>query len=198
VDCAINLVVALSGIDEDRVVAWFDGVAVTGRPFTQPQAEQLGHIILERRWFRLLDRIKDSAVSRPELRATLGIGASMLSPITRWSMGISDVGVDDKWESFARIAADLYPAGPDQNAVWERCGGKDADLPRFATGQSAWRTVTQLVRRGRGPLARDLIAEMIKDYPNNADLRFVAGDKDITVEVLSDAGPRGGPWWRWW
>jgi hypothetical protein len=95
----------------------------------------------------------------------------------------SDLSVptaSEKWESFASVAAKLYPSGPDHDELWSRAGGRNSDLPKVGTGGSIWRTVIGQMRNGRGPSPAWLLREMRQDYRSNEELRFLANDRDIT------------------
>ncbi len=82
----------------------------------------------------------------------------------------------EKWDSFAWLAADLYPMGPDQDALWSRAGGRDSDLRHLGRGNERWRDALRGIQNGRPPRVSKLIAEMRTDYPQNANLRMLAGD----------------------
>lgn len=121
-------------------------------------------------------RVRDRVFGVPELRAVLRVCVSMLSLFSHWSLGLSTITVDEKWESFAKVAADLYPSGPDHDGLWERCGGRNSQLPRHVTGENAWRAALALVRRGTDVRPGTLVKEMQNDFSSNPDLRFIASD----------------------
>ena len=172
----LNLIASLTELPEQRAIGWFDRLGGPASRLTQQQAERLGRIILERHWAALLVRVRDRVFSVPELRAVLRVCVSMLSLLSRWSLGLSTITVDEKWESFAKVAADLYPSGPDHDGLWERCGGRNSQLPRHVTGENAWRAALALVRRGTDVRPGTLVKEMRNDFSSNPDLRFIASD----------------------
>lgn len=55
--------------------------------------------------------------------------------------------------SCAPVADELYPGGPDDEGLWERAGGDDADLSTKEAGRTRWRTALRNVRNGKGPSA---------------------------------------------
>ncbi|KJS35250.1 MAG: hypothetical protein VR70_16260 [Rhodospirillaceae bacterium BRH_c57] len=177
---ALNIIASLENLSEDRVLQWFNAPPASASSFTHLQAEQLGSIILKRRWLTLLNRVVDRAHAQPALKATVRICAAMLPTYSRWLLNLSPVSADEKWDGLAALAAELYPEGPEQRDLWERSGGKDSDLLRRVTGAEMWRSALRLVRNGSGPSVKRLLAEMRTDYGNNPDLRIIAADQDIT------------------
>ncbi len=176
---ALNLIALLHGLDEDRVTRWFDRQLLRPGRLDQQEAVRLGNIILDRRWSSLLGRVVGQVHRHAELRATLRICSAMLPVLTRWGLGISNLSLEEKWEGFATVAADLYPSGPGDRDVWERAGGRPSELLVSATGAHAWRHALRLVQRGDGPRSSRLIGEMQRDFRNNPDLRFIAQDRDV-------------------
>lgn len=178
---ALNVVASLENLAEDRAVRWFNDQAIKTPGPNHQQAQLLGNIILARNWSTLLYRVRDYAHRHNELQATLRVCASMFPAWSRWLMGLSPISVDEKWDSFSGIAADLYPSGPDQRDLWERAGGSNSDLLSHSTGGDNWRHALRIVRRGAGPVASTLLAEMQKDFKGNPDLRFIAADADVAA-----------------
>ena len=73
---------------------------------------------------------------------------------------------------FEDLAAELYPRGPDDEDLWQRAGGKDADLKQREDGRERWRQAVRKVRNGRGPHPTVLLDRMLKDYPGNESIRY--------------------------
>lgn len=177
---ALNLIASLPGLREERAVDWFDDLSMNGKHLTEQQAQLLGRIILDRRWGLLLLRVKNRFISgATRLRATLRVCVSMLPVLSRWVLGLGSLTLDEKWESFAKVAADLYPSGPDHDDLWERCGGRNSHLPRRISGESAWRSAFAMVRKGTDVRIDVLVKEMQNDFPSNPNLRFIAHDRDF-------------------
>jgi len=176
---ALNIIASLDRLPQERALVWFRDQAKAGS-FTIHDAELLGRIILDRRWSTLLDRVRDRVWLQREFMPALRVCATMLLPITRWMLGLSPISVEEKWEGLAALASDLYPGGPEERDLWERSGGRNSALLRRTTGAEIWRAALRAVRRGDGPQITILLAEMLKDYKNNRDLRFMVNDTDIT------------------
>lgn len=70
------------------------------------------------------------------------------------------------------IARKLYPAGPQQDALWERAGGDPSRLNLDGSGATRWWHAVQLVENGGGGSVtfETLISQMRSDYIDNDDL----------------------------
>jgi hypothetical protein len=77
------------------------------------------------------------------------------------------------------LAAELYPTGPNHDELWDRAGGRDADLQTYGSGQSRWRNAIAQIRRGKGPRLGRLIGEMRRDFPSNDQVGFLANDPEF-------------------
>ena len=108
----------------------------------------------------------------------------MLDFWERILLGLTPVSESEKWKVFQTLAAELYPGGPDDDGLWERAGGKDADLSPMTydlssrgAGRTRWQEAMRNVRNGRGPKASALLAAMMVDFPNNERIPHLAGDR---------------------
>lgn len=80
----------------------------------------------------------------------------------------------DVWDEVRRLVCELYPAGPDQNQLWDRAGGSLATLNLRQNGSSAWYAALRLLRQGGGGPSitlASLVNEIASDFPNNATVR---------------------------
>ncbi|PRY19984.1 effector-associated domain EAD1-containing protein [Pseudosporangium ferrugineum] len=156
-------------------------VARRGR-FSREDAIGLAILIVDRRWKRAAETVVDLAATRSDLRLVAGRVAQLFNPLERLRrlMGISD-GVDDFTtaddfrDAVHDIAVDLYAEGPTVGGLWERAGGRDADLPKARTGRLRWGLALHAVMQGQrgAPKMKDLLDEMVIDYPKNRDLHAV-------------------------
>jgi hypothetical protein len=96
--------------------------------------------------------------------------------VDRWFLGLSPVSASEKWDVLTELAAQLFPNGPDQDALWERSGGRDADLRHQGTGKERWRGAIRDIQNGRQPRVSRLIQQMRADFPENPNLRLMADD----------------------
>jgi adenosylhomocysteine nucleosidase len=73
---------------------------------------------------------------------------------------------------FVSVARKLYPAGPEQDALWERAGGDPSRLNREGAGATRWWHAIQLLENGGGGgiTLDSLLDQMRADYTNNDDL----------------------------
>lgn len=176
VGVGVQVIGALSGFAEYRFRAFLSKAVARTRPLSVADAEAVGHLILGRRWRSVVsDMLLWLKSGRDDIRPALRVCESLLSWLERWANDISAISPAEKWESLEEVMAGLYPRGPDQDGIWERSGGHDADLVQGGSGRERWRTVLEKIRRGgKGPRIADLLREMQNDYPGNESLRFLA------------------------
>lgn len=177
----VQIAAALPSLSETTFTEWVQSTLSAWPTLNPGEAELLGGLVSERHWQRtlalLLDRYRHG---RSDLKPALRSAANLLSLWDKWTEGLFTPTLEEKWDSFASVAADLYPHGPGQRELWERAGGKTADLPKDGTGGSLWRSALFLVRKGGRPASAALLHEMRHDFTANAELRFLAQDHDIT------------------
>lgn len=183
VSAADRILSALTGYGEDRFVKILQDFAASRHRLSANDAEELGRILLQRRWARAVDSIADHVKrGREDLKLTLRICHTMVSIFTRWSLGIAPINTNEKWQMLEDIAADLYPGGPDVDRLWERAGGRNSDLQVAGNGRSRWRDALHQVRHGKEPRPDRLINEMCKDYPGNSQLRYIAVQGKLRID----------------
>lgn len=92
-------------------------------------------------------------------------------------LGMSSVfqGVSATVGRAERILAagrELYPAGPQQDGLWERAGGDASRLTYDGSGSTRWWNAIRLIEKGGGGnITMDsLVAQMRLDYRGNAGL----------------------------
>lgn len=175
-----GIVAALSGYDEPRFIGQLGGLVAARRPLATSEAEALGRLVLERRWKRAVDDLVDLVrTGRNDLKPALNVCHAMISIFTRWSLGLSSISYEQKWQVLGELATDLYPSGPDHNELWSRAGGRNADLQSYGSGDGRWRDALEHMRRGQGPRAERVLGEMARDFPWNEHLRYLAADPDF-------------------
>lgn len=78
----------------------------------------------------------------------------------------------DRIARFVSVARKLYPAGPQQDALWERAGGDPSRLNLEGAGATRWWHAIQLLENGGGGTITfaTLLTQMRADYINNDDL----------------------------
>jgi len=177
----VRIAAALPSLDQLIFTAWVQSSMALWPALTTGDAELLGGLIAERRWGQCLSLLLDRyRAGRRDLKPTLRSAANLLSFWDKWTEGLFTPTADEKWESFVGVASELYPHGPGQRELWERAGGKTAELPKGGTGGSLWRSAMFLVRKGGRPSSAALLREMRRDFAANPELRFLAQDADIT------------------
>lgn len=175
----VQVVTALSTFDEARFRRWVDTTIQRTRPLPPTDAEAVGRLVEERRWYNVVDDLLCNLRSgRNDVRPALRACVSLVGFFDRWFLGLTQVTSAKKWDSLLELAADLYPNGPDQEGLWERSGGRNADL-WGGNGRSRWRGALREIRRGKGPRVEKLLREMQSDYAANAGLRFLSEDREF-------------------
>ena len=108
-----------------------------------------------------------------DVRDELRVCSSLLDFFTTFRLGLRPLAEDEKVEWLEVIAVQLYPNGPEQEHLWDRAGGHDADLSYQGSGRSRWHDALKKARFGRGPSLAKLTLSMLSDYPDNEELRFL-------------------------
>ncbi|GAB3857100.1 hypothetical protein GCM10028822_30260 [Hymenobacter terrigena] len=69
------------------------------------------------------------------------------------------------------VASELYPSGIQTGSIWERAGGRVADIAVSQNGRAQWQEAARWLRTGgRGGTFATLLEEMMQDYPDNPAL----------------------------
>ena len=191
VGIAVRIVAALSRYDRQRFLQLLGTLTSRTTSLASPDAESIGRLVLQRRWddaaAYLLGQFKSG---RRDLKPALRTCSAMLNRWDRFFYALVPISEYDKWEAFQELAAELYPGGPDDDGLWDRAGGDDADLLAGRDGRTRWRDALRKVRYGKGPIPSALLARMMEDFPNNERIPHLAGDPvfaDTVADDLRDA-----------
>ena len=85
--------------------------------------------MLERRWEDVAAYLRGQLrFGRRDLKPALRACCDMLDWWDRFMFGLVPISEFEKWEAFQNLAVELYPGGPDEDGLWVRAGGADADL----------------------------------------------------------------------
>lgn len=180
-DCPIpsglRVIAALPSLDDARFRRWVGGVVRKHDPLSRQSAELLGRAIVGRGRRAIVDDlIVLQRSGRSDLNPALRVCHDLIGFWDRLFLNLSPISDADKWESFAHLAADLYPSGPDHEGLWERAGGRGSDLSHGGSGIGRWRDAVRSIQRGKPPSVHRLIREMRRDYEANGHLRLLADD----------------------
>jgi hypothetical protein len=168
----IRVVSALAQFDENRFLACLEVLFTSRVKLTATDAKALGHLIRQRRWHRVVDRLMQLARSgRDEAKPVLSACIEMVGWLNRLIIGISPPSLETSWLALEDLASQLYPSGPDHDELWSRSGGKPADLQKDGSGNARWHDALSQIKRGKDPKIDNLLAEMVREFPNNDDLR---------------------------
>ena len=173
----VRIVSVLGGYREHRFLGLIDNILLRTNRLTTLDAEAIGHLVLHRRWRRAMrDAVHRHNFGRDDLRPTLQRCYDMLGFWDRLTIGLTPLSESDKWQALESLAAELYPRGPDDLGLWERSGGRDADLLPSGDGRTRWRRALWGMRRGMVPSPSALLAAMLSDYPSNERLDQLVGN----------------------
>ena len=168
--------VILSEFSELRLIRWLDVWSKSRNVLSTPEAEALGHLILRRNWNRAADTLFKLRSSRSDILPSLRLCADLLGVINRWKVRLSSRSAQDDWDCLEAVAVDLYPEGPDQEELWSRAGGRNADLQYGGSGRGRWHHALTQMKNGKGPHVRNLLREMRCEYSSNELLRELEND----------------------
>ena len=173
----VGIVAALDGYQEHRFLELLNSIVSQTTFLTASDAAAIGRLILDREWQRGAgDVVKRYRYGRQDLRPVLRTCHDMLGFWDQFTLGLTPVSESEKWQALESLAAELYPGGPDDDGLWERSGGRDADLPSKGSGVERWRRGIRYMRQGKRPAAAALLARMMEDFPNNQHLVHLAAD----------------------
>jgi hypothetical protein len=80
------------------------------------------------------------------------------------------------WRQLEEILAELYPAGPVDQAIWTRAGGDLSRLRLNGTGRANWFGALRTLRQGGGGSAirkESLIKTALDDFPHHPELAAI-------------------------
>jgi hypothetical protein len=83
----------------------------------------------------------------------------------------------DRWRDIEQIMADLYPAGPADQSMWERAGGDLSRLNLSGNGRANWFAALRTLKRGGGGSGisvKSLIDTALDDFPHQSELKALA------------------------
>ena len=184
IGAVVGIVSVLDGYDERRFLRLIDDMTLHTSSLTRADAEAIGRLILEREWENAAaDIVGRYKIGRRDLRPTLSTCRRMIGFWDRYTLDLEAVPKSEKWQFLESLATELYPGGPDDQGLWERAGGKDADLPSKSDGRTRWGKAMRDMRNGRGPAPSALLADMKEDFPNNEQIGRLVKDPAFLGDV---------------
>lgn len=173
----LRLVDALGALDANRFRTWLLTAVRSTRPLPSADADLIGRALAARRQRDIVSEfLALYRGGRSDLAPALRHCLDLIGFWDRMFLDLSSVSSAEKWNSLVGLAAELYPKGPDQDALWSRGGGRDSDLRHHGTGKERWHSALRDIQNGRPPRISKLIGEMRVDYPQNSNLKMLAGD----------------------
>lgn len=173
----LRLVDALGDLDANTFRMWALTAVRSTNPLASLDAELIGRALAVRRRRDIVsDLLTLYRSGRRDLEPTLRHSLDLIGFWDRMFLNLAPVSSAEKWESLIELSAELYPKGPDQDALWSRAGGRDSDLSHSGTGKARWHSALRSIQNGRLPRVSKLVGEMCVDYPSNVNLRTLAND----------------------
>ncbi|MBB5052800.1 hypothetical protein HNQ36_002774 [Afipia massiliensis] len=90
---------------------------------------------------------------------------------------ITSVASEEWWSEFEQVAVKLYPRGPEEQDVWSRAGADVSILRPGLNGKGAWHSALRQMRLGGGGDQLRLLQAIRSDFPANADLDRLDGER---------------------
>nr|WP_240982584.1 effector-associated domain EAD1-containing protein [Streptomyces sp. S3(2020)] len=180
----VGIVTALPTFDEYRFRRWLRAALSHGQRIPPSTWEAIGDLALDRHWKHTADELTGMLrQGRDDVRPALRACLPMIGLLDRWRLKLSAISPAERWKALEDLAAELYPAGPNDQELWERAGGRTADLDQRGSGRTRWHQALQRIEHGIGnPHLKQLLNEMRNDYPANQPLRFFADNQEFTNE----------------
>ena len=198
ISAVVGIVSVLDGYDERRFLGLIDNMTLRTSSLTRSDAEAIGRLILEREWENAAaDIVGRYETGRQDLRPALSTCYGMIGFWDRYTLNLEAVSESEKWQFLESLVTELYPGGPDDQGLWERAGGKDADLPSKGDGRMRWGKAMRDMRNGKGPTPSALLADMMVDFPNNEQIGHLArdpaflGEPRVARKVKERRGTKG-------
>lgn len=189
----LDVINSLGGLDDAWLHRWVLDAVRENNPILETDADLLGRTLSSRALrYAVDDIIAIYRAGRKDVEPALRHCIGLIGFFDRLLLGISPPSSDEKWLMLIELAAELLPNGPDQDALWERAGGRTADLLNHGTGQERWRHAIRAMQSGRSPRAPKLIQQLQVDFPANNKLRLLAADPQFQDQI----SPRSSSW-RW-
>ena len=175
IDIAIQIIAALDRYDEHRFSCLLQSVISGSYSLSLRDAEEIGCLVSERRWDTVAgDLLARYRSGRRDLEPALRACRSLFDTWTQIRLGLTPLSEKEKWKVFEDLATELYSDGPDSEELWQRAGGKNADLKHRGSGRERWHQALRQIRNGKGPPPTVLLDRMLKDYPGNEGIRYFA------------------------
>ncbi|WP_228181654.1 effector-associated domain EAD1-containing protein [Streptomyces anulatus] len=181
---AVGIVTALPEFDEYRFRTWLRAASSYRQRVTPSTWEAIGRLVLDRNWrYTASDLTGMLRNGREDIRPALRACLPMIGLMDKWRYGLSAISHTERWKAIEDLAAELYPAGPNDRELWERAGGRTADLDQSGSGRTRWHQALQRIERGNEePRLKHLLEVMRNDYPANQELGFFANNQNFTKE----------------
>ena len=175
IGAAIRIVAALEQYNEQRFIRLLQHMISSNDSLPFLDAEGIGRLVSERRWDTVAgDLLACYQSGRRDLKPALRACYTLFDIWTRFFLGLTPPSEMEKWEVFEELATELYPGGPDDEGLWERAGGKDADLKHRGNGHDRWRQALRKIRYGKKPRPTALLKRILEDYPRNEHVLYLA------------------------
>ncbi|MFC9202708.1 effector-associated domain EAD1-containing protein [[Kitasatospora] papulosa] len=178
----VTIATMLPAFDDYRFCRWLSASA-NHQPHIPPDTwEAIGRLALKRRWqITVGELIRMLRYGRNDVRPALRACLPMIGLLDRWLYKLSEISPVEWWTALEGLATELYPAGPNDQDLWERAGGYAADLNQKGNGRTQWRQALKKIEHGGGrPSLRKLLEEMQSEYPENQSLTFFINNQKFT------------------
>lgn len=165
-------------LDQAAFLKWIQRLA-EGPPLSKSDAVLLGSLVAQQRWKRAAGAIfKKADWGRQDFWDAVAQFSSLLSFLQKglfqFKSGSRDVSEGDWWSMLEEAAVDLLETASDLEYVWERAGGRVADLKSSGSGKSRATHAVSLVRKGKGVRPSEFLDALREEYSSNNNLEILS------------------------
>jgi len=143
-----------------------------------PKDEELklaGRIALSRNWKKATQNFK-AKHNLDRLKPYFVVCADHLDILVRFRYRLGSLSEEEFSKHLIETICKLYPGGPRENDIWERCGGDPSILIASGSGRDQWRAAIREVKAGCNVNTKNLLQKIQDDYPMNNEVKHLISE----------------------
>lgn len=144
--------------------------------FSLIEAKEFGRLVSKNNWKTVVGELYNIRFHRKDLVPALLGCSHLLGFWERLKLSASGlkrdaISSEEWWNQFMEITSQLFPAGPEQNGLWESAGGDLSQLYTSGSGREKWSHAVRLLRNNGSPTTKILVKKMRETYYGNEILK---------------------------